>query len=148
MALNLTPARTAVENVLFGADADQCRVMRRPVDPTTFEAGEYLTPAPSVVYEGDCSIRAQMTTMAARSEQGAVAATQQRWSVAMPLLATAADPIRPGDVVVMTAARDDTLDGERFVVRDVSGGTNSVLRRVLVERWMLGGGDDWAAPTP
>lgn len=148
MALDLTAARSAAESALFGDDADQCRVIRRPIDATTFRSGEYDVPAPGIVYEGDCSIRAQMTTLAARGEQGAVPATQQRWLISMPLLATAGDPPRSGDVVIMTTARDEAVAGGRFVVRDVSGGTNTVLRRVACDRWVLGGGDDWARPNP
>jgi hypothetical protein len=146
MAIDLTGARAAVEVALFGVGADQCRVIRRPRDPTTFQTGEYDVPAPGIVYEGDCSIRAQITALGGRGEQGAVPATQQRWTISMPLVATAADPPRPGDVVIMTTARDAALSGGRFVVRDVSGGTNTVLRRVSCDRWVLGGGDDWARP--
>lgn len=148
MAIDLTGPRAAAEAVLFGTNADQCRVLRRPVDAVTFDAGMYDTPAPLVVYSGDCSVKAQMTTVASRLDQGAVSATQQRWSITLPIVASAADAPRPGDVIEVTESRDDALDGARYVVRDVGGGTNSVLRRVLVDRWVQGGGDDWAAPNP
>lgn len=147
MALDLTGPRTAAESVLFGTGADQCEIIRRSIDPTTFNAGAYDVPAPSLVYTGPCSAKATGTSFASqRAQQGAVDATQERWQVTLPMLTSAANPPRAGDVIVMTTARDEAIDAARFVIRDVTGGTNSVLRRCVCDRWRLGGGDDWAAP--
>lgn len=146
MAIDLTGPRAAAEAVLFGDGSDECEVIRRPADPTTFNAGDYDVPMPVQVYAGPCSVRANLTSQANRGQEGAVAGTLQRWQISIPIVGSAANPPLPGDVVVMTVARDDAIDGARYVVRDVGGGTNSVLRRVLCERWVAGAGDDWAAP--
>lgn len=148
MALELTGPRAAVETVLFGQGADECMILRKPPDPTTFDAGTYDIPAPIVIYEGVCSLKASQSNLSGRAEQGAVTATLQRWTVKLPLLATVDVPPRPGDIVIMTVSRDSVWLGERFVIRDVGGGTNSVLRSCAMDRWAPGSGEDWARSSP
>lgn len=148
MALDLTGPRLAAESVLFGDGADECDIIRRPPDATRFQDGEYTVPAPILVYSGVCSAKSQTSTLAQRSTQGAVDAVEQRWQVSLPMLATAANPPSAGDVLIMRIARDGALDGARLVIRDTSGGSNSVLRRCSCDRWVPGGGHDWASPSP
>jgi hypothetical protein len=150
VAIDLTRVRPTVERILFGADGDQCTIHRRPPDPTTFDttSGEYELPAPRLVYEGVCSLKSGITATAGRAEQGAVDATQQRWSLKLPVAASAIDGPRVGDVVTMTVSRDARWTETRFVVRDVGGGTNSVLRNLALDRWEQGSGQDWLGPNP
>lgn len=149
MAIDLTLPRAAVERIMFGDDADRCTIHREPPDRTTFDpdTGDYEPPAPRLVYSGVCSLRSAMTSSAGSAEQGAVSAIQQRWTLKLPIVSGIAGP-RKGDVVTMTTSRDPQWQDARFVVRDVGGGTNAVLRSLALDRWEPGRGADWMVPNP
>lgn len=147
MAIDLTGPQAIAESVLFGG-VDSCSIVRESVAQTSFDVvtGAYTIPAGSAVYAGKCSLRDQSTSsLGGQLQQGAVPATLQRWICKIPL---ASPEVKVGDVITITAARDVTLVGQRFVVRDIGGGTFRLVKTLAVERWEPGNMQDWAKPGP
>lgn len=145
MAVDLTIPQQIAEGVLFGG-IDAGTIHREPIPSTTFEpeTGNYVKPAPILVYDGKISVSDQTSNnTGGQQQQGAVPATWQRWLVKLPL---DSPEIAVGDVVTVTAARDVTLIGRRFVVRDAGGGTFKITRKLACERWAPGSTEDWMKP--
>jgi len=144
--IDLTRPQEIAEEVLFGG-IDSGTIHREPQPvSTSFDTvtGNYVRPAPTLVYEGKLTVSDQTSNnMSGGQQQGAVPATHQRWTVKIPL---GSPEIEVGDVVTVTVARDATMVGRRFVVRDFGGGTFKILRRLSCERWQPGSTQDWMKP--
>lgn len=144
MAIDLSGVQEIAESVLFGG-GDSCTIHREGT-LTSFDevTGQYVLDDGSLVYSGVCAIRDQSTAnVGGQGQQGMAPATLRRWLVKIPLDSPA---IEVGDVVTMVTARDLTLPGQRFVVKDVGGGTFRVSRALAVEQWDPGDRTDWRAP--
>lgn len=144
MAVDLTIPQQIAESVLFGG-IDTCTVHREGTLVSFNEAtGAYVLDDGTLVYSGKCAIRDQSTAnVGGQGQQGMAPATLRRWLVKIPF---ASPEVKVGDVVTVTAARDLTLPGQRFVVKDVGGGTFRVSRALVVEQWDPGDRTDWRAP--
>lgn len=144
--IDLTLPQKIAEETLFGG-VDAGTVHREPQPAsTTFDTvtGNYVKPAATLVYSGKLTVSDQTTSnQGGQQQQGAIPATWQRWTVKLPL---GSPLIEVGDVVTVTAARDVTLIGNRYVVRDAGGGTFKVIRRLSCERWQPGATQDWMKP--
>lgn len=144
MAIDLTVPQQIAEGVLFGG-VDACTIHREAVLTTFDEAtGAYVLDPGTLVYTGKCAVRDQSTAnVGGQGQQGMAPATLGRWLVKIPF---GSPDIEVGDIVTITAARDATLPGRRFVVKAVGGGTFRVSRTLAVEQWEPGTRDDWKAP--
>lgn len=144
MAIDLTGVQAVVESILFGG-VDSCTIHREATLVSFNEAtGSYVLDGGTLVYSGPCAVRDQSTAnVGGQGQQGMVPATLRRWLVKIPL---GSPDVEVGDVVTVTAARDLSLPGQRFVVKDVGGGSFRVSRALAVEQWDPGDRTDWRAP--
>lgn len=123
---NLTNARRAVERLMV--DTGQISRETEGDEILNEQTGEVSEPAPVVVYEGKCKVRAGGQ---GPRDEGGRSLSVEVYACAIPI---GSPEIRPGDwFEIMSSARDFMLVGKKLRITEVEAGTMAVQRRFTAE---------------
>lgn len=141
LAIDLTPARRRVGQILFGGDGfDSPSTVRITTDPEgadddTFNTttGQWTRVGETTVYEGPAAFRGGPLERARLQDDEA----RTEWFLSMPL--SAPDPLGGSFVEILTCLADPQLVGRRFrIVRTISSSLGVVRRCSMQEYTTIG----------
>lgn len=132
LAYDIAQALPELRREAEGRMVDEC-IIRRPGGRPTFDpdTGDYIDPPEATLYSGKCEVQISDGLSAREGEAGGTELTTRRLTLKLPVSATG---IRKGDLVEITASRNDpSLVGADYRVAAGHAKSWATARRLHVE---------------